>query len=109
MTTTIAVGVDGRPEHRAARDWAITRAIRDGSRLELVYVIQRGWGDVLDEPDDALALAARRLVESDAAAADRATTTRLKQALALVDVRLLDHIIVADGDYVSMASSGLLR
>ncbi|WP_313545117.1 universal stress protein [Leifsonia aquatica] len=70
MTTTIAVGVDGRPEHRAARDWAITRATRDGSRLELVYVIQRGWGDVLDEPDDALALAARRLVEADAAAAD---------------------------------------
>lgn len=69
MTATIAVGVDGRPEHRAARDWAIDRAARDKARLELVYVIQRVWGDTPDEPDDVLALAARRLVETDAAAA----------------------------------------
>ena len=30
-------------------------------------------------------------------------------ALKRLDIRLIDHIIVADGDYVSMASSGLLR
>jgi DNA repair protein RadC len=39
-------------------------------------------------------------------AADRAVTARLKQALALVDVRLLDHFVVGDGPPVSMASRG---
>jgi len=39
-------------------------------------------------------------------AADRAVTVRLKQALALIDVRLLDHFIVADGPPVSMAARG---
>ena len=40
-------------------------------------------------------------------AADRAVTARLKQALALVDIRLLDHFIIA-GEHapVSMAAKG---
>ena len=41
-------------------------------------------------------------------AADRAVTARLKQALALVDVRLLDHFVVGDGAPVSMAARGLV-
>lgn len=41
-------------------------------------------------------------------AADRAVTARLKQALALVDVRLLDHFVVGDGPAVSMAARGLV-
>ena len=41
-------------------------------------------------------------------AADRAVTTRLKQALALVDVRLLDHFIIGDGAPLSMAARGLV-
>lgn len=39
-------------------------------------------------------------------AADRAVTTRLKQSLALVDVRLLDHFVVGDGPPVSLAARG---
>ena len=39
-------------------------------------------------------------------AADRAVTARLKQALALVDVRLLDHVVIADGPPVSLAARG---
>lgn len=39
---------------------------------------------------------------------DLSTTHRLQQALASVGVRLLDHIIVADGDFVSLADSGIL-
>lgn len=39
-------------------------------------------------------------------AADRAVTARLKQSLALVDVRLLDHFVVGDGAPVSMAARG---
>jgi len=41
-------------------------------------------------------------------AADRAVTARLKQALALVDVRLLDHFVIGDGAPVSMAARGLV-
>lgn len=44
----------------------------------------------------------------DPSAADRAVTTRLKQALALVDVRLLDHFVIGDGAPVSMAARGLV-
>lgn len=39
-------------------------------------------------------------------AADRAVTARLKEALALVDIRLLDHVIVAGQQTLSMASKG---
>lgn len=40
--------------------------------------------------------------------ADRTLTQRLKEALALVDVRSLDHIIVAGQRTVSFAEQGLL-
>jgi DNA repair protein RadC len=40
--------------------------------------------------------------------ADEALTQTLKAALALVDVRVLDHVIVAAGDALSMAERGLL-
>ena len=39
-------------------------------------------------------------------AADRAVTERLKQALRLVDIRLLDHVIVGGRDIASMAAMG---
>jgi DNA repair protein RadC len=40
--------------------------------------------------------------------ADELITQRLKEALALVDIRVLDHIIVAGGDAVSLAERGML-
>lgn len=40
--------------------------------------------------------------------ADEGVTRRLTQALALVDVRLLDHLIVGDGKCFSFAEHGLL-
>lgn len=40
--------------------------------------------------------------------ADEALTQSLKAALALVDVRVLDHIIVGTGEALSMAERGLL-
>lgn len=39
-------------------------------------------------------------------AADRAVTARLKQALALVDIRLLDHIVVSAEGFTSLAARG---
>jgi len=40
--------------------------------------------------------------------ADEAITRRLRDALALVDVRVLDHFVVAAGESVSFAERGLL-
>jgi len=40
--------------------------------------------------------------------ADEALTHNLRAALALVDVRVLDHVIVAQGDALSMAERGLM-
>jgi DNA repair protein RadC len=40
--------------------------------------------------------------------ADEALTSTLKAALALVDVRVLDHVIVAQGETCSMAERGLM-
>ncbi|MGH8273420.1 MAG: RadC family protein [Gammaproteobacteria bacterium] len=40
--------------------------------------------------------------------ADRRLTRRLTEALALVDVRVLDHFVIGDGEPVSFAERGLL-
>lgn len=40
--------------------------------------------------------------------ADRSITDRLKSALALVDIRVLDHMIVGDSEVLSFAERGLL-
>ena len=40
--------------------------------------------------------------------ADRVLTQRLRDALALVEVRVLDHFVVGEGEPVSMAELGLL-
>ena len=39
---------------------------------------------------------------------DQALTTRLRNALALVDIRVLDHFVVTAGECVSFAEQGLL-
>ena len=40
--------------------------------------------------------------------ADRLITQRLKDALAIIDIRVLDHIVVGDTEIVSFAERGLL-
>jgi DNA repair protein RadC len=40
--------------------------------------------------------------------ADEAITRRIREALALVDIRVLDHIIVAGGTTTSFVERGLL-
>ena len=40
--------------------------------------------------------------------ADELLTTRLKEALTLVDIRLLDHLVVGDGEMVSFSERGLI-
>ena len=36
-------------------------------------------------------------------------TRRLQQALDVVDILLLDHLVIADDDFVSLRDSGYLR
>ena len=45
---------------------------------------------------------------AEPSAADRRLTERLKQALALVDIRVLDHLVIGDGLVVSFAQRGLI-
>ena len=45
---------------------------------------------------------------AEPSAADQALTQRLRSALALVDVRLVDHIVVGERDSVSFSERGLL-
>lgn len=45
---------------------------------------------------------------AEPSSADRSLTRRLCDALALVDIRVLDHFVIAAGDSISFAESGLL-
>lgn len=45
---------------------------------------------------------------AEPSAADRSLTRRLASALELIDVRTLDHIVVADGEIISFAERGWL-
>jgi DNA repair protein RadC len=45
---------------------------------------------------------------SEPSLADQAITRRLKDALALLEIRLLDHFVIGDATPVSMASRGML-
>jgi len=45
---------------------------------------------------------------SEPSAADKRLTNRLKDALALVDIRVLDHFVIGDGECTSFAERGLL-
>ncbi len=40
--------------------------------------------------------------------ADERITIRLKEALGLVDIRLLDHLVIGDGEIVSLAERGII-
>ena len=39
---------------------------------------------------------------------DEAITHKLREALQLVDIKLLDHIVIGDGEYVSLSDRGLM-
>jgi len=45
---------------------------------------------------------------SEPSSADEAITRRLRDALALLDIRLLDHFVIGDGRPVSLAERGIL-
>jgi DNA repair protein RadC len=45
---------------------------------------------------------------AEPSAADRAITQRLREALSMIDVRVLDHLVIGDGAPLSFAARGLL-
>lgn len=45
---------------------------------------------------------------AEASQADKAITERLVKALSLLDIRVLDHIIIGDGEFTSFAEKGWL-
>ena len=45
---------------------------------------------------------------AESSQADELITTRVKEALALIDVRVLDHFIIGDGQCFSFCEAGLL-
>ncbi len=45
---------------------------------------------------------------AEPSAADEAITRRIREALQLVEIRLLDHMVVGDGEIVSLAERGLI-
>ena len=89
--------------HRAIAFEEMFRGGLDGAEVHPREVVRR-----------ALALNAAAVIvghnhpsgNPEPSAADRAVTARLKQALALVDLRLLDHFVVGDGAPVSLAARG---
>lgn len=89
--------------HRAIAFEELFRGTIDGAEVHPREVAQR-----------ALTLHASAVIvghnhpsgNGEPSAADRAVTLRLKQALSLLDIRLLDHFIVGDGAPVSLAARG---
>ncbi|TKS53129.1 JAB domain-containing protein [Luteimonas yindakuii] len=89
--------------HRALAFEELFRGTIDGAEVHPREVVRR-----------ALAHNAAALIvghnhpsgSAEPSAADRAVTAQLKQALGLVDVRLLDHFVVGDGPPVSLAARG---
>lgn len=46
--------------------------------------------------------------EPDPSTADKLITEQLKTALGIVEIRVLDHLVIGDGRFISMASQGLV-
>jgi DNA repair protein RadC len=98
-----AVFLDNR--HRVLGFEELFRGTIDGTSVHPREVVKR-----------ALALNAAALIVAhnhpsgvaEPSRADEAITQRLRDALALVDVRLLDHFVVGDGVPVSLAERGML-
>jgi DNA repair protein RadC len=91
--------------HRVIRFEELFRGTIDGASVYPREVLKRALG---------LNAAAVILAHNhpsgvaEPSAADRHITQRLREALGLVDIRVLDHFIVGDGNPVSFAERGLL-
>jgi DNA repair protein RadC len=91
--------------HRVIRFEELFRGTIDGASVHPREVVKR-----------ALALNAAALIlahnhpsgVAEPSAADKSITQRLRDSLALVDVRVLDHVVIGDGSGYSFAEAGYL-
>ncbi|MBW9267455.1 MAG: DNA repair protein RadC [Candidatus Thiodiazotropha sp. (ex. Lucinisca nassula)] len=91
--------------HRVIRYEELFRGTIDGANVHPREVVRR-----------ALELNAAALIfahnhpsgVAEPSRADRQITQRLKDALALVDIRVLDHIVIGEGEAVSLAERGMI-
>ncbi|MES9947699.1 MAG: DNA repair protein RadC [Candidatus Thiodiazotropha sp.] len=91
--------------HRVIRYEELFRGTIDGANVHPREVVRR-----------ALELNAAALIfahnhpsgVAEPSRADRQITQRLKDALALVDIRVLDHIVIGEGETVSLAERGMI-
>ena len=73
------------------------------------YAAHRAFKDMIDPVENRLDwIADHPSGVAEPSHADEAITRRLKDALALVDVRVLDHFVVSAGESVSFAERGLI-
>ena len=91
--------------HRAIAFEELFQGTIDGAQVHPREVVRRAL-----ELNAAAAICGHNHPSGNAepSGSDRAITARLKEALALVDVRLLDHIVVGDGTPVSLSTRGWL-
>ena len=75
----------------------------DGAEVHPREVVRRG---ILLNAAAVVAFHNHTSGNTEPSAADREVTARLKQALALVDIRLLDHFVVTSSGFTSLASRG---
>lgn len=91
--------------HRVIAFEELFRGTIDGASVHPREVVRRA----LDRNAAALILAHNHPSGvAEPSAADRAITRRLRDSLALVDVRVLDHLVIGDGEAASLAERGLM-
>ncbi|MCG6507504.1 DNA repair protein RadC, partial [Vibrio parahaemolyticus] len=90
-------------QHRVIRDEVLFEGTIDAASVYPREVVKRA----LHHNAAALILAHNHPSGvAEPSQADRRITQRLTDALALVDIRVLDHFVVGDGDVVSFAERG---
>ena len=91
--------------HRVIRFEALFRGTIDGASVHPREVVR----SALEQGAAAVVLVHNHPSGvAEPSRADVRITARLKSALELVDVRVLDHLVVGDEDVVSLAERGLL-
>jgi len=91
--------------HRVIRFEELFRGTIDGASVHAREVVRRA----LDHNAAAVILAHNHPSGvAEPSAADTRITERLRQALSLIDVRVLDHLIVGDAEVTSLAERGLI-
>ncbi len=91
--------------HRVVRFEELFRGTIDGASVHPREIVRRAL-----EQNAAAVIAAHNHPSgvAEPSAADEALTHRLREALLLIDVRLLDHFVIGDGEPVSLAERGVL-